>query len=101
RDIRSNEISKRNTAVNEAGEARVQKGQEFEQNRLKDADTRTLLDALRKAYEYKDSTGFEYIRGELKKSGVNADAHDESQAALNNRIPPPPAPPPAAAKPPI
>jgi hypothetical protein len=102
RDRRSNEISKRNAAVNEAGEARLKSGADFSQDRLKTADTRDLLDGLHKAYENKDTATFEFIRGELKKRGVSADAYDESQEDFNKRMPaPPPAPPPAAAKPPI
>jgi hypothetical protein len=94
RDRRSNEISKRNAAVNEAGEARLGRSTTAEDERKRDEETRLLVAAAQKAHKDKDETTFGYYAKELEKRGVNLDmGADESLVA------PPPAPsaaPPAA-----
>jgi hypothetical protein len=69
RDRRSNEISKRNAAVNEAGEARAKSGQDFEQKRLALADTRDLIHALQNAKQAKDQAAVEFFTDELNRRG--------------------------------
>lgn len=102
RDRRSNEISKRNAAVNEASEKRYQGGQDFEQERTRDDDTRKLLAAAMHAYNSGDETTFGHIARELDKRGVKLHmGADESLSDFEKRDPrldrsPPAAAPPAA-----
>jgi len=98
RDIRSNENDKRRSAVLEAGEARLQKGQEFEQDRLKTADTGKLLEALQTAKQNKDDAAVEYFTDELIRRGYKGRSIQETDERFNERMPKPA--PPEPPKPP-
>ena len=79
RSNRSHEdISKRNTAVGEAGEARLKSGQEFSQDRLKSADTRDLIEAAHRAKESKDQVAYDFLNSELEKRGVTVRSKQNS-----------------------
>src|SRR6187399_2527698 len=64
RDRMSNEISKRNTAVNEAGEARLKGEQDIKNDHLKSADTRDLIEAAHRAKEAKDQVAYDFLNSE-------------------------------------
>jgi hypothetical protein len=94
RDRNANDISKRNTAVGEAGEKRLQSGQDFNQDRLKSADTRDLLNALRRAQDDEDYTAVGVFSKALRERGYKVD--EEQEPDKGPQAPPPAAPPPAA-----
>jgi len=95
RDRRSNEISKRNSAVNEAGEKRLQGAQDFEQKRLDLVDTEHLLDALHKAEGDKNDRAVDAFSKALRDRGFTVEQPPESDEDFNARMPPPKPPPPA------
>jgi len=97
RDRMSNDISKRNTAVSEAGEARLKSGQEFTQGRLKSVDTEHLIDALNMAKYTHDKVAEEYFLAELETRGVQT--RNRAPAPADQPAEPPPAEPPPAAPP--
>jgi len=99
RDRRSNEISKRNAAVNEAGEARLKSEQDFSQDRLKSADTRELLNAVRKAQDAKDYTAVDVFSRALRERGYKVDELQESDEDFAKRMPASSAAPPPPAAP--
>jgi len=95
RDRMSNEISKRNAAVNEAGEARLKGDQDIKNDHLKSVETERLLEALQKAKNASDDAAVEYFTDELVRRGFKGRQIQESPETFNQRDPSlrPPAPP--------
>jgi len=96
RSNRSHEdISKRNTAVGEAGEARLKGDQDIKNEHLKSVETERLLEALQKAKNASDDAAVEYFTDELVRRGFKGRQIQESPETFNQRDPSlrPPAPP--------